>query len=181
MASSSRGQPEDLDPFPIVLPGPRATRWIYLGLLGGGTIAVFVIAFSVDCSGCVKWGVTLGSVLAFVTFAAAVDRILLRPSRPRQRVIDRGGFVNDGRRVLWEAVESIMWMAPKWGEAGYPAHIRIDVRSTTAVRHDVVDVFHSDFGIAANKLIYLFEAAALPPRLSVLAVEPPSSRRGWNP
>jgi hypothetical protein len=177
-------QPEDIDPFPIVLPGPRPTRWIFPGLLAGGTTAVFVIAFSVDCSGCVKWGVTLGSVLAFLTFAAAVDR-MLRPRRPRQLVIDRTGFVNDGRRVPWESVESIMWMAPRWGDAGYPvsypAHIQVDVRSTNAPRRDVVPVFHADFGIAANRLIYLFEAAALPRRLSVLAVEPPSSRRSWNP
>ena len=116
-------QPEDRDPFPIVLPGPRSSRWLHLALLAGGTTAVFVIAFSVDCSGCVKWGVAL-------RFPRSVRDVRRRGGSDRVRgptislVIDRSGFVNDGRRVLWESVESIMWVAPKWGEGGYPAHIR---------------------------------------------------------
>jgi hypothetical protein len=170
--------PEDIDPFPIVLPGPRPIRWFHLGLIAGALAIVLVVTFSAYCSGlCEQLGSTLGFFGAFVTVCLVVDRIWFRGSERRRLVIDREGFVNEGRRVPWDSVVSIMWMAGSGGEAPRPEHIRIEVRSTPgfeAPRHRVVDVFHSAFGIAPNRLIYLFETAALPRRLSVLAVEPPS-------
>jgi hypothetical protein len=169
----------DESPYPIVLPGPRPTRWIHLGLLAGATAAVLMITFSVNCSGCVQWGLTLGLAGAFLTIVVAVDRIR-SGRRPSQLVIDRRGFVNDGRPVPWESVMSIMWVASKGGDAGWPEHIEIRVRSTPefeAPRDRRVRVIHRDFAIAPNTLIDLLEAAALPRRVRVLAVEPPSPAR----
>lgn len=86
--------------------------------------------------------------------------------------------MSDGRQVPWESVMSIMWVAGKGGEG--PEHIEIRVRKTATYRPPrdrVILVHHGRYGIKANLLIDLLEAAALPRRVRVLAVEPPSPAR----
>lgn len=94
-------------------------------------------------------------------------------SRGLELRIDREGFMVRGRIVPWGAVMSLLWRVGD--DAG--EHIEVRVRSIEgyrAPRDGSVQVFHRQYGVPANVLIDAFEAAALPRRIYVLAVEPPS-------
>ena len=150
--------------------------WGYLGLLAA-TTSILLVSLGADCSSCFQWGLLLAFFGALITIAFGWDRI--RGSERRQLVIDRLGFVHEGRRVPWESVISLLWVADAGGEGGMPEHVEIRVRSIPgfeAPRHRRVNVLHRNFGIAPNALIDIFEAAALPRRIPVLAIEPEGER-----
>ena len=83
--------------------------------------------------------------------------------------IDREGFVVRSGRVPWDAVMSVAWRPD--GTGGY---IEVRVRNGTGygVRDGRIQVDHRQYGVPANALIDAFEAAALPRRIPVLAIEP---------
>lgn len=168
-------QREDWDPYPIVLPGRRPPRWIAIGLLLTLTIAVIAATIATRCGECLPWTLSLGFFGLIGVGVMVEDR--MRSEARRRLVIDRRGFVADGRRVPWEAVMSMLWAE---GPDHTPAHVEVRVRPTQsfeAPSERRVLLFHSEFGIGANALIDLLEAAALPRRVPVLAVEPPGLRR----
>jgi len=72
---------------------------------------------------------------------------------------------------------SILWNQGEGGEAPIPEHIEVRVRSIEgyrAPREGRVRVDHRQYGVPSNVLIDAFEAAALPRRIYVLAIQPPS-------
>lgn len=111
---------------------------------------------------------------AVVTIGFAWDR--MKDATKRRLVIDRQGFVIEGRPVPWEAIMSMQWV-PAGGEHG--EYLEIFVRNAggyRAPRSGQVFVDHGAFGMRPNTLIDLLETAALPRRIPVLAIEPPPAR-----
>jgi hypothetical protein len=151
------------------------SSWSAVVALATGSVLVLVVALLAEAPAARDWGVPLGVFGAIVSVALFSDR--MRTDAARQLVIDREGFVVDGRHVPWEAVMSMLWVQAH-SEAG-DEHIEVRVHSIAgfeAPRQRRVLVFHKAFDLSANTLIDLFEAAALPRRISVLAIEPPSMR-----
>lgn len=171
------------DPYPIVLRAwggsIRRRAWsavIPILILSSALIAYDVVV-GVDCDfpGCSQpWVLGAGGIVAAIVIAAAWYQ---RGRRGLELRIDRDGFIESGARVPWEAVMSILWDQGQGGEAPIPEHIEVRVRSIEgyrAPRDRRVQVHHREYGVPANVLIDAFEAAALPRRIYVLAVEPPA-------
>jgi hypothetical protein len=171
------------DPYPIVLRAwggsIRRRAWsavIPIMILSSAFIAYDVVV-GVDCDypGCWQpWVLGVGGIVGAVVIAAAWYH---RGRQGLELRIDRDGFIQSGAMVPWEAVMSILWNQGQGGEAPIPEHIEVRVRSIEgyrAPRDHRVQVHHREYGVPANVLIDAFEAAALPRRIYVLAVEPPA-------
>jgi hypothetical protein len=175
----------DPDVYPIVLKAwggdPRRAAWgsvLPILILSGALIAYdLVVGVECDYPGCGQpWILGAGGIGASILIAAAWYK---RGRRGLELQIDREGFIESGGRVPWEAVMSILWNQGRGGEAPIPEHVEVRVRNIEgyrAPRDRRVQVYHRDYGVPANVLIDAFEAAALPRRIYVLAVEPPTKR-----
>jgi hypothetical protein len=161
------------EPYPIVLarPGPR---WSIAFALAVTVLAVLVSAGSVCSTACRQQAVFVGVVGAVASVGLVWDR--MKDGTKRRLVIDRRGFVVEGRAVPWEAVMSMAWVP---GDGERREHIEVRTRTTTgfrAPRLRSIIVDHGSYGMKPNTLIDLFEAAALPRRIPVLAIEPPRTK-----
>ena len=166
----------DTDPYPIVLTSwggnpnraalVSATFFSIVGL--AGTYLWWKVCWDSPC-----WGPYDGVGPLALMLAPIVWFMFRRGgTRGLELRIDREGFVESGERVPWNAVMSLLWRRDDIGE-----HIEVRVRSIEgyrAPRDARVQVHHRQYGVPANVLIDAFEAAALPRRIYVLAVEPPS-------
>jgi hypothetical protein len=171
------------DPYPIVLRAwggsIRRRAWsaaIPILILSSALIAYdVVVGFDCDYPGCSQpWVLGVGGIVGAVVIAAAWYQ---RGRRGLELRIDRDGFIESGGMVPWEAVMSILWNQGQGGESPIPEHIEVRVRNIEgyrAPRDHRVQVNHREYGVPANVLIDAFEAAALPRRIYVLAVEPPA-------
>lgn len=174
----------DADVHPIVLKAwggdPRRAAWgsvLPILVLSSALIAYdLVVGVECDYPGCEQpWILGACGIGASILIAAAW---LKRGRRGLELQIDRDGFIESGARVPWEAVMSILWKR-EGGQSGIPEHVEVRVRSIEgyrAPRDRRVQVYHRAYGVPANVLIDAFEAAALPRRIYVLAVEPPTKR-----
>jgi hypothetical protein len=175
----------DADVYPIVLRAwggnPRRAAWgsaLPILILSIALIVYdLVVGVACDHPGCRQpWILGASGIGASILIAAAWYK---RGRRGLELQIDRDGFIDSGGRVPWEAVMSILWNQGRGGEAPIPEHVEVRVRSIEgyrAPRDRRVEVYHREYGVPANVLIDAFEAAALPRRIYVLAVEPPTKR-----
>ena len=173
----------DESPYPIVLRAwggdPSRAAW-------GSTALVFLSSFllialdlmsDADCYGC-EGGVVLGGLGVLIALGL-VWRTIRRGAAGLELRIDREGFVIEGDGVPWDAVMSITWKSGPTDRLDSD-FIEIRVRETATYRPPrdrVIFVQHGRYEVKANLLIDLLEAAALPRRVRVLAVEPPSPAR----
>jgi hypothetical protein len=173
----------DESPYPIVL---RAWGGNRSRAAWGSTALVFLSSFlliafdlmsDADCYGC-EGGVVLGG-LGILSGLGLVWRTIRRGAAGLELRIERHGFVLEGDRVPWDAVMTITWKSGPT-DRSESDFIEIRVRETETYRPPrdrVIFVRHGLYEIKANLLIDLLEAAALPRRIRVLAVEPPTPAR----
>jgi hypothetical protein len=177
--SFGMSQKNDEPTYPIVLTSwagsPNRAAWVSSIFLLIGGLAVILLFPGCHSYGCESargtgyFAVTLAPIVWFLFRRGGTRGLELR--------IDREGFVLSGRRVPWDAVMSILWNQGRGGEAAIPEHIEVRVRSTEgyrAPRDARIQVYHREYGVPANVLIDAFEAAAVPRRIYVLAIEPPA-------
>lgn len=171
------------DVYPIVLRAwggePRRAAWgsVLPILILSSSFIAYDLVVGVECGYCGQpW------ILGAVGIGASILIVAARYRRGRQGLelqIDRDGFIESGKRVPWGAVMSILWNQGQGGEAPIPEHVEVrvrDIEGYRAPRDRRVQVYHREYGVPANVLIDAFEAAALPRRIYVLAVEPPRKR-----
>jgi hypothetical protein len=176
-------EPEDASPYPIVLRAwggsPRRAAW--------GSTAVVVLSSALllgldvvadeDCRRCDGGAISGG--IGMLVALGLVWRTLRRGRAGLELRIDQDGFVVHGERVPWGAVLSITWRSGPTEDFS-PDFIEVRVRNTEgyqAPRDRTIYLEHGLYEIRANLLIDLLEAAALPRRVLVLAVEPPPPTR----
>lgn len=163
----------DADPYPIVLTSwggnPNRAAWVSSLILLIVGLALILLSLGCSTYAC---GRARGTGFLALTLAPIVWFMFRRAgARGLELRIDREGFVESGTRVPWDAVMSLLWRHEDSGE-----YLEVRVRSVDgyqAPRDRRVLIDHRRYGVPANVLIDALEAAALPRRIYVLAVEPP--------
>lgn len=177
-------EPEDASPYPIVLRAwggsPRRAAWGSTAiLLLSSALLLGLDVVAEDCRAC-DGGAAISGGIGLLVALGLVWRTLRRGRAGLELRIDRDGFVVHGEeRVPWGAVLSITWRSGPTEDFSSD-FIEVRVRNTEgyqAPRDRTIHLEHGLYEIRANLLIDLLEAAALPRRVLVLAVEPPPQTR----
>jgi hypothetical protein len=152
-----------------------------LGISLVAAVLTVLAGLSFECEECEGPAIAIGVVIGVLLLGVTVwDASRWRRGADELRV-DRDSFWFEGGRVPWEAVMSVLWNAGSGGEGGSAPFVEVRVRTTESYRpprSGIVAIPHGEYRIEANTLIDLLETAALPLRITVLAIDPPPRSSG---